>query len=703
MPLKHIKQTNNTILFEKFNNGDDLVTLLSNEWNDSLFKKIEDKLVVNNFDNFLEKFAPVVYIFSKDNGMPYFTAEKPENFNGKGIKLNKSNQILKLLLRMLDAKSTANKANIDFDYQTFLSDLTPKKILEEAKQIRKELEDKYIQYYNLDKENPARTKLIKTIGKYREKIAETYKDNPLNLLPLAISDTEEKIKLLSNNVSIENNGNVPQLGYSAFDDEGNLKFIAYEDNSIENNEEKDVDKKPLIEIIKNDYENTAIFKSEYVSDLIVSVFVGESLSARNELVLSEVVKKLDEHRKAYKHMQESFIKIAKDFIKKIIGVKLFFDQGNGKEKDNPKLLIANASLEMLAKNKNRIETFFKQVNNTIENKYWFAIAPNISLETEVKNEESYNDLSDYSINKNKNKTNNSQTSLSNFEVLANICEKAKVMTFFNIKADENSGFEALNTESISKHISDFEHIKSEYAVFSYPNFTILPADKSLINISEEKQVDNNGNLTQDGIKLVLNGIYVDSAYVAAGIVAAYQNPNILYSKGFKVIKNNPGVRFNIEESDNSLIFKTSIGRESILNWSKNIIDVINENRFGFSFCSDSVFLNGNALNNIFVYTARSLAKDGNKYKGIYKILTRDFIFAYLKQQTGSKQSKVNDFVKKGIGRKWTNEAEKNEFINLILRNGDGLELGEYETSTKIQKIKLTFESEEEIVDIEINE
>ena len=529
------------------------------------------------------------------------------------------------------------------------------------------------------------------------------------MLPLAIVDMEEKVKLLSANVSTKDGNSTPLLGAPSFDDEGNIKFIAYESNKSDIKDNGYVDKTKLIELIQNDYKKVVPVsqQSKYVSDLAVSIFTGENISARNEIALVEVETKLTEYRNRYKQMQESFIKIAQEFIKKILGVKLFFDQSNGK--DNPKLLIANASLEMLAKNKDRISAFFNNVNNTLAKKYWFAIAPNISIKADdsINNNEIYDDLDSFDVIEGVlGKSEETKGALANLEILLNVCEKAKVMTFFNVTANEETGFESLSGKTIEGYINDLGHIESEYAVFSFPNFTLLPANKSLVEIGKDNVVDEFGDLSTRQIKLVLNGIYIDASYVAAGLVAAYQNPKNLEDRGMKVIKNNPAVRFNIEEGDNSSRFTSSVGGENLLNWTDDIKNVINEDRFGFSFCSDKIYLNGKVINYSFVYTARTLGRDNDKYKGIYKVLTRDFIFAYLRQLTGSKKSKVEEFIKKGIGREWNKktESEKDtEFANLILRKGDGLHLGEYDIETKTQDIKLVFDNEEEIVEININE
>ena len=64
-----IQQTNRTILFEEINPEKlDLITLVGdtkglNSLNDDKIKEINENLLVHNFEEFLDKFDPVVYSF----------------------------------------------------------------------------------------------------------------------------------------------------------------------------------------------------------------------------------------------------------------------------------------------------------------------------------------------------------------------------------------------------------------------------------------------------------------------------------------------------------------------------------------------------------------------------------------------------------------------------------------------------------------
>ena len=60
------------------------------------------------------------------------------------------------------------------------------------------------------------------------------------------------------------------------------------------------------------------------------------------------------------------------------------------------------------------------------------------------------------------------------------------MTFVNYKAGEKeTGFVELTDTRVNQYKRDFESVNSEYAVFVYPNFTILPKEKNAVKIGTE--------------------------------------------------------------------------------------------------------------------------------------------------------------------------------------------------------------------------
>jgi hypothetical protein len=84
--MEIIQQTNRTILFEEINPEKlDLLTMIGDtkgidSLDDGKIKEINEKLLVKSFDEFLDKFAPVVYSFyNATNQKVMYTLKKPEN------------------------------------------------------------------------------------------------------------------------------------------------------------------------------------------------------------------------------------------------------------------------------------------------------------------------------------------------------------------------------------------------------------------------------------------------------------------------------------------------------------------------------------------------------------------------------------------------------------------------------------------------
>ena len=77
-------------------------------------------------------------------------------------------------------------------------------------------------------------------------------------------------------------------------------------------------------------------------------------------------------------------------------------------------------------------------------------------------------------------------------------------------------------------------------------------------------VDGSAELSkvkEDILRLWIEGVYVGSSYIAAGVVAAYQCPEYLREQLKDVYSEYPGVRFDIESGSNSLMITTTLAKE----------------------------------------------------------------------------------------------------------------------------------------------
>ena len=151
--MNTITQTNRTILFEEINPEKlNLLTLVGdvrgvNSVSDDKIKEINDALLVRSFDEFLEKFEPVVYsYFDANNQKVIYTLKKPENIEDEllsEIHLNRQNDYLKMLMTLVEAKRAEGSINVDFKFEKLTDMISPKKVMDDIRQNRKELQYTY--------------------------------------------------------------------------------------------------------------------------------------------------------------------------------------------------------------------------------------------------------------------------------------------------------------------------------------------------------------------------------------------------------------------------------------------------------------------------------------------------------------------------------------------------------------------------------
>ena len=387
------------------------------------------------------------------------------------------------------------------------------------------------------------------------------------MLPLAIEDI--KTRLLLGHTE-ESEGSKPvQIGRLTIDEDGDLKII--EAPKEDENALMITDKSnstSLATIFEEDYDDVSESPSDYVRSLVVRTFCPLP-SVTTEVDVDREIQNYKTYLEFYTQAKDDFVKTAKPLIEKILGVKMYFDQYNSKNRGmRPTLLITNNKLDMLVKsgNINRLETYLSTVNdkNDFSNTVWFGIVPAIEIESAGKPKVSKRI---FMGNKEVKKEGNTMESLTS---LLQVMSKYKVQIFFNFQANEETTFNSVATTGVEKYVDKCQMLTrqeySEYAIPCLPNFTIIPKDKSgvVIDTLIEKTEDGGvrvSNAKEDVLKLWIQGVYVDASYVAAGIVSAYQCPEYLKEHFKNVSSKFPGVRFDIESGDNSLRMVTTMAKE----------------------------------------------------------------------------------------------------------------------------------------------
>ena len=724
-PMDIVKQTGKTIIFEEFNKEkDNLVTILTRDIEEISLEKFKDELmgkqadgsnsdlVVESFEEFIEKFSPVIYekvVRTEDGALKFiYELEKPKD-GATEIKL-KDHAFYKMVMSLIDRKATTDKGNMEFPYDSLKKALTPEAEMEECKRIRKNLESNIKQYNKLlNKENSSseKNRYAQNIQACRKKIVSKYRNkSPLALLPLLIADKQKQIDAISS--VVETNNDEKQQNFNlcecSLDDSGNIVFIEQSISSGEesrNNTAEDFT--PLIGTLKKDFRKKAplaIRENEYVSNLITDVFVpngSANLSIQNRDELEEQKK---QYQNIYKESLQSFARAVSRIVEKFAGVKTFFDHAtyDGKLARNVSVIIANCKINDILNNEQALSRFKKYFKNLAFekdiNRIWFGIIPGIEYGRKndfmASNVEEVNPYDDFELDEQEqaqNKVNLEAVDLEAAKQMLGLLNELKIMTFINYKGSKNTGFVELTEKKVNEYKNNMESIDSEYAVFAYPNFTILPEEKNEAIIGREYE---------KAVSIQLPGIYLEASYVAAGIIVGIQNYKLLKDKGYKVNPKYPCVRFDIEDGDNAKRITTKLNRETTTEMEKETKEAIMEDRFGFVFADNRIIYQGQAINNSYVLNARTLKKDKNgKYKNIYKILVRNLVDQILRTSSDYVTDKsVKNFISEYADEwKRDNKDEDRRYANRILKEEESIEL-----DSEKHKLVVKFNKEEEVWD-----
>ncbi|MCE4044418.1 transcriptional regulator [Lysinibacillus fusiformis] len=685
--MEIINQTNRTMLFEEINPEKlDLITLVGDvkgidSLSDEKIKEINQSLLVKSFDEFLDKFSPTVYSFyNAANQKVMYTLKKPEGIQDdciSEIAIDQNNDFLKMLFTLIDTKRSQGIANVDFKFENLLDMISPKKVMDDIRQVRKEIHYLYGEYDQLDEGDPKKLDTGDKLNLMFEVASRNY-NNVMAMLPLAIEDI--KTRLLLGASQDEGESEKLQIGTLSIGDNGELKIIeAPQTNSAELMVIEENSNYGLSTVFEEDYEAITESPSSYVKDLVVRTF-SPLPAIKAEFDVETEVQNYNTYLEFYKDAKDEFVKTVKPLVEKLLGIKMYFDQYATKNKGmQPSLIVTNTKLDMLVKSNNlpRLRTYLNTVNskNDFTDTVWYGIVPALELEASGKMK-----VSRSRFKGNDKVTKQEGNTMESLSILLDTIKDYKVQIFFNFMAEEETTFNGIATAGIDRLIDKCSVLVrkdySEFAIPCLPNFTIIPKDKSGVVIDTRMHTTENGarlsKEKEDILKLWIEGVYVDASYVAAGIVSAYQCPEYLKESFRNVKRNYPGVRFDIEAGDNSLRAVTTMAKE-ISGFTNNIKDAINSRSFGFVFSSENAQLQDKDIRRITVYKARSLAMEEDGFDSIYKTQVSTYIERILRFQSG-------DFKHENIVRFFSNNpsSQKSKWlndkghVNSIIHDGDDI-------------------------------
>lgn len=688
--MNTISQTNRTLLFEEINpEKHNLMTLVGdvrgiNSLSDDKIKTLNEELLVRNFDEFLEKFEPVVYsFFDANNQKVLYTLKKPEGLSEDlltEIHLNRQNDFLKMLMTLVETKRSQGTINVDFQFEKLTDMISPKKVMDDIRQNRKELQYTYGEYAKLDDGDPKKLDLADKLNVMFEEASANY-NNVMAMLPLAIEDI--KTRLLLGDGQQSQDAAPLAIGVLSMDEQGELKILeAPKEKKQELLVLDDNANTGLIAALEEDYKTLNEDGNEYVMSLVTRTFCPLASTMESSVDMKKEVANYNSYLEFYKTSKDDFIKVVKPLVEKILGVWSFFEQFPKNVKTmRPSLIVTNVSNEMLARSSNitRLITYLSSVNakNDFDNTIWYGIFPSVSLDSHSKMKAV---RERFKGNENVDKEDvNSVESLSR---ILDVLKDYSVQCFFSYETGDRTTFNAMAMEGIEayedKCVSLIGKAFSEYAIPCIPNFTIIPKDKSGVILDKRMHITENNTAElskekEDIMKLWIDGVYIGAAYVAAGLVSAYQSPEYL-KEVFKknVDESLPGVRFDIEAGDHALKVRTTMAKE-ITGFTNVIKNDINRRNFGFVFSSENAVLGDMNIQNIMVYKARNLQSDGKSYEPIYKTQVTSYIERVMRHATGDfKQESIAEFFSNKPTSQKNRWLEKKECVNAILGSGDDI-------------------------------
>lgn len=718
--MQIIKQTNRTMLFEEVNPEKlDLLTMIGDvkgvdSLTDEKIKEINEHLLCKSFDEFLEKFDPVVYSFyNANNQKVMYVLKKPENIPDEmltEIHLNLHNDFFKMLCTLIDTKRSQGLLNVDFKFEKITDMISPKKVMDDIRQIRKELKYVYSGYVQLEEGDPHKLDVADQLNVMFEEASVNY-NNVMAMLPLAIEDIKTRLLLGTGD---SNKDNTPlALGVLTMGEDGELKIL--EAPKVESTALANIDDNintGLMEAIREDYH--AINENPdngYVESLVVRTFCPLPSTMVTDVDIEKEVANYNSYLEFYKEAKDDFIKVVKPLIEKLLGVKEFFDQYPPRVKGmRPTLLVTNSSNEMFAKTSNipRLITYLNTVNakNDFTNTVWFAIFPSISLDQNSKMK-----IRRERFKGNEVKENTNVNSMESLTRMLDVMKDYRVQCFFSYETGDKTTFNSMATEGIDKYVEKCAQLVdkaySEFAIPCIPNFTVVPKDKSGVILDKKMMLseDNTAALSdakEDIMKLWIDGVYIGAAYVAAGLAATWQCPEYIKTTYKRNVDSElPGVRFDIEAGENALRVRTTLAKE-ITGFTNTVKDEINRKNFGFVFSSENAVIDGLPITTIMVYKARNLMFNGQVYEPIYRTQVTTYIQRMLRHDTGDfKEDSIIKFFSNNPNSQKSIWLSKREAINAVIAQGDDINYS-IEEEEGICVLDITFNGDNRNLEVEIN-
>ena len=694
--METITQTNRTLLLDVINPQEqDLLTLVGDvkgidSLDDDRMREINQHLECYSYEEVEQKFKPVVWsFFDAGSQSVKYTLEKPENIPEQmltPISINESENFQKAVLTVMQSRKAQGLLNVEFEFEKLLEIISPKKVMDDIKQVRKEIQYNYKKYEELEEGDPQKLDVGDKLNLLFEDASKNY-NNIMAMLPLAIEDI--KTRLLLGSAEQQQNGQTIVPGYLSLGEKGELKVLEAPKTDVTALATLDDNVNTgLMEVIKEDYQAFNSETNDYVQSLVVRTFCPLTSTQQTEIDVDTEVANYNSYLEFYRTSKDNFIRVVKPLMEKLLGIRMFFDQYKTKSKGmRPALVVANISPEMLAKSSNlpRLITYLNTTNgkNNFKDTIWYSIYPNVAWNQNVTNK-----IQRERFKGNVKKASSDVYGMDSLGTLLDVFKDYRVETFFSFENREETTFNAIAAEGVEKAIEKCAPLIgksfSEFAIPVLPNFTVIPKNKSGVVLDSKMKVSENNvaelsDAKEDIMRLWIEGVYINGAYVAAGFRAACQCPEFLkdhFSRTKAVTDLElPGVRFDIEAGNNALLAYTTMPKE-ITGFTNSIKSQITQKNFGWIFASENASLQGETITNITVYKARNLLYDTetSSFEPVYKTQVTTYIERVLRYVTGDfKEDNIKSFFSNNPQSQKSKWMAKKDCVNAIITEGDNLE------------------------------
>ena len=96
----------------------------------------------------------------------------------------------------MESKKSQGVLNVDFGFENLLDMISPKKVMDDIRQVRKEIRYNYAKYAELEDGDPAKLDVGDKLNELFEEASNNY-NNVMAMLPLAIEDIKTRVKMVS--------------------------------------------------------------------------------------------------------------------------------------------------------------------------------------------------------------------------------------------------------------------------------------------------------------------------------------------------------------------------------------------------------------------------------------------------------------------------------------------------------------------------